>query len=429
MSNIRLLFADTLEPISSDYSDPLRYYLNITQSTEQGIRIIAVTDSGYYSENTVISISADSNKIQLAPDVSGSAGTYQAAGTSFNLGTIDSDYTYFWAKSVTVAGDIIENDITVSIEISGEIFADYSAPDTSWSDTMIASYESLHPEQAGWFTTQIGQEAKNALVDRLNLGTYLYDTFGPSGQNKAVCDFVYLLYADGDTVASESAKTGQVLRWDFGLTQYSQNNMPVHTGGGIITISSTDGWLGITAFRAELSNIIGALPRFNFPNLLNSFNVRGNRIDRAIPNYDMPLCQGFYVYDNLIPGTAPNLLFINIPHEGYFKLDNNKFSSFESLLETIYNNRSSFTNPFPGLDISGGENAEPLPVGKTPEQAYTDGNVGTGKWYIHVLQNDPLTEGFNKWNILIEYESDPIPLYEVTFTEDNSLENVEIEIT
>jgi len=35
---------------------------------------------------------------------------------------------------------------------------------------------------------------------------------------------------------------------------------------------------------------------------------------------------------------------------------------------------------------------------KTPLEAYTDGDVGTGKWCIYVLENDPLTEGFRKWN-------------------------------
>ena len=453
MSKIKLLFADNLEPISSDYSNPLRYYLNITQSTEQGIRIIAVTDSEYYSENTVINISASSTKLQLAPDVSGSAGTYQAAGTSLDLGTVESSYTYFWAKSVTVVGDVIENDTTVSIEIAGEIFAEYNPPEDTWANTMLASYKTLNPEQADWMdSTPEGTAVENTFHNRLEPGGYLHTTFGPNGQNKTECDFVLLFASIAEQTSEQNnVKEGVVLRWDINGVVFTQTNTPSHNinSDGIITVSSTDGFSGVEEFRVNSNGLIGRPPRFNgFSGLrmfrisenafsgnlpvwgfgeLDSFSIGNNNFTGTLPNTHLTNAYGVWAFNNLFTGVGA-IAPTSIMHDGYFRLDGNDISSLETLLQALYDNRASFTYHSPGLNMTG--NAEALPLGKSPEQAYTDGDVGTGKYNMWVLMTDPNSEGFNTWNFIPNYVTPEVELtIEVKDGSNQPIEGVSIQIS
>lgn len=79
---------------------------------------------------------------------------------------------------------------------------------------------------------------------------YYYNTFGPSGQNRQVCDWIMLFKAGGNLLANAWTKTGATLRWNQDGTITSSNTMPAYTRGtnlGIVTVSSTDGWNGMTS--------------------------------------------------------------------------------------------------------------------------------------------------------------------------------------
>lgn len=292
-----------------------------------------------------------------------------------------------------------------------------------------------------------GNAAKNELLSRLQEGKYLQTTYSDRTQ----CDFVYLLFFTGNIVSNALDLS---LRWDCDGTIYTQAAAtPVHaigSGKGIVTIS-TDNWSQIISsrrFYLTASNFAGALPNFNlptitklwvdannfsgnfpsmvipsitdfraynckfvgnFPNLLmpsiSIFYVYNNNFSGVLPTFIFPLCTIFRVDLNKFSGNCPALYFPKIKGITSFKLDNNNFSSFESLLSIIYTNRANYLGTLagePALDITGNDNAEPLLATAKPENSVTP---TTGKEFIYKLINDPDTEGFKKWNILYNRDS------------------------
>lgn len=111
----------------------------------------------------------------------------------------------------------------------------------SWPQDMVDSYKSIHGD--------LPSGVESEFLSRLQPGEYLYTIFGPTGQNKTICNFVILFNFTGNLSSpKDNHKSGDVLRWDADGTTYSQNNLPDHTkdGAGILTVSSTDGWGGVT---------------------------------------------------------------------------------------------------------------------------------------------------------------------------------------
>lgn len=132
----------------------------------------------------------------------------------------------------------------------------------SWAQKMVDSYKFLH----GTLPDGVEEE----LLSRLQPGKYLYNTFGPDGQNKSVCDFV-LAFKFTDDIGQAAGhdygfvKSGDTLRWDADGTVYPQNNLPNHEiggGDGILTVSTTDGWGGLTEMDISGNPFSGTMPHW-----------------------------------------------------------------------------------------------------------------------------------------------------------------------
>jgi len=228
-----------------------------------------------------------------------------------------------------------------------------------WAEQMLASYRALNPEQAPWFDGA-GAFAQTELQTRLAPGGYLNDTFGPSGQNKSVCDFVYLLYTTGNIASRTIAKSGATIRWNIDGTIYNQNNLPAHTkgaGAGIATLSSTDGWSGVTGFRVNNNSFSGNCPNLAFPNV-TVFNSSDNSFSGNCPNFAFPNVTTFFIYNNSFSGNCPLFVFPNVTN---FRIYDNSFSGncplfvFPNVTDfQIYNNSFSGNCPlfvFPNVAI------------------------------------------------------------------------------
>lgn len=193
----------------------------------------------------------------------------------------------------------------------------------SWPLRMVMSYRALHPEQSLWFNIKTvsnlqsldmlqndpsfeaeswvhvedvgdgtsaeyvlaadrsfwvnagildkeipsGKEALYELFERLSSG-YLYDTFGPNGQNRNACDFLYLFYRTGSLAERAWNKSGATIRWDFGDDLVDFNGIPEQAAGTdpIATCSAEDDFSGIDNMRVNGGLTVtfkGAPPRLN----------------------------------------------------------------------------------------------------------------------------------------------------------------------
>jgi hypothetical protein len=154
-----------------------------------------------------------------------------------------------------------------------------------FASKMWVSYVQLNP---GVYSEALATEFKRRMkpdyVDSAGVG-YYYNTFGPSGLNKTTADWIYLLTTSGNIVSRTIIKSGNLLKWNLDGVTVTQNSLPAYTKGtnaGIITMTSTDGWSGVTTFTIHANLFYGSLPSFRFFNVtdleyhLNSFN--GNAV-------------------------------------------------------------------------------------------------------------------------------------------------------
>jgi len=245
-----------------------------------------------------------------------------------------------------------------------------------WAEQMVQSYQDLNSHAT------LSQAVLDELLSRLWPGKYLNDTFGPNGQNKKVCDFLYLMEFNANTALGYVTKTGDTFRWDFDGDVQNFNAPPAHTldqgqVSGICTVSSTDGWEGVTVFNLTNNNFFATCPKFDFPSI-TTFNLTNNDFAGAIPAFDFPLVQGFQIYGNLwtsipylnfpecttfsiaygqISGPCPNFY---LPKVQAFDISWNQFSgpipnfSFPAVTRFwVYKNQFSGTCPnfdFPVVD-------------------------------------------------------------------------------
>jgi hypothetical protein len=277
-----------------------------------------------------------------------------------------------------------------------------------WATNMLASYRALNPEQATWFDGA-GAFAQTELQERLAPGGYLNDTFGPSGQNKSTCDFVYLLFTSGDIVSQAIAKSGATIRWNIDGTIYNQNDLPSHTkgaGAGIVTLSSTDGWSGVAIFRINSNSFSGNCPNFAFP-AVTLFWIDNNSFIGNCPNFALPDVTTLRIHNNSFIGNCPNFAF---PAVTTFRIAGNSFSGIEvgtisfvtgtsnlknfqvhinnlpqadidRLLAAYHTHRTYYAGLAGNLtfNLSGGSNAAPSATGLTHRQEIIDAFVAAGK--------------------------------------------------
>ena len=357
------------------------------------VRLYIRCTAGFYSEDASLNLlGLTSGQWSIAPDVNGSPGAYLGPSVGLSVGFLDSEPFYFWVKATSQTSESIGKDLASTLAGRGVI---REAED--WGDLMLTSYKTLNPEQAIWLeATPDGQDAQVELWQRFQNGGYLQSTFG----HKTECDFLYLLKAAGNLTGRDVQKTGDTLRWDVDGSVYTQNNIPSHSNASIVTVSSTDGWGGITKFFIEDNPLSGGCPRFAFNNC-TELNIRDSGLGYSLPNFQMPLT-GFSCRGNNFSGDIPPLHFPNIA-SGQFRLDDNDFTSVEGFLAGLWETRADYTDLFPSVDISG--NAEPEPAGVNATDP-SPNQPSNGKEYIYSLMNDPFVEGFNKWTVTPDYKVD-----------------------
>ena len=85
-------------------------------------RLYLLADAGYVvSSVEVTPTGTTASKWQLAPDATGSAGTYGAAGAKLTVsGDVDdTNKSYFWAKASATDDETPVNDVSVTLVVTG----------------------------------------------------------------------------------------------------------------------------------------------------------------------------------------------------------------------------------------------------------------------------------------------------------------------
>ena len=267
----------------------------------------------------------------------------------------------------------------------------------TWSHWMQYSYTDKINTHVTWTSAQ-----KALILGRLQ-EDYVVTTFGPAGTDETACDFfMFMETIAGLKTTRTVTKTGATLRWNYGDGNiYSQNNIPGQIATDVITVTSTDGFSGITYwicsanFTGNIPNLpyyfTGALTQIywvgaatigspyrlkgnitNWGTWLNSktaligFGLNENDItgdltgwtlNDKVWNLDLSGCPGLYGSTPAIPATwsgtgNPTFQFdscgftgiggTNFIHTKVFvlKLENNYFSS--SVIETFVDNLNTY---------------------------------------------------------------------------------------
>jgi hypothetical protein len=92
---------------------------------EKEVRLYALADDGLVVTDTTIQPisgngAASTDMWQLAPDAAGSPGTYEDPGDPLVLGVVgDTTEVFFWAKALSELADVVGNDDTVVLQLTG----------------------------------------------------------------------------------------------------------------------------------------------------------------------------------------------------------------------------------------------------------------------------------------------------------------------
>lgn len=101
--------------------------LNGTTGEESApIKLALRCEAGYqtYGNTTVTPVGTNADKWALAPDATGSPGTWCAWGSGLTITDVIGATNYIiWAKARAVAGEVPQNDISVDLQIGATIVA------------------------------------------------------------------------------------------------------------------------------------------------------------------------------------------------------------------------------------------------------------------------------------------------------------------
>ena len=197
---------------------------------------------------------------------------------------------------------------------------------------------------------------------------------------------------------------------NWGLTATANDWFGVTVAGGVVTIISLinnalDGnaatwqpgdFAGLLVLELRVNpNLAGSVSAWDFSSLTSLTNIR----------IHVTALSGDLNPWGALPATLVNLRVRNTSISGApdlslavaladFQYQDCSLSQadVDANLQAIYDNRADFTNATPALNIGGTNSA--------PSGVYQDATPPTtGKEYIFKLENDPDTEGFNKWTI------------------------------
>jgi hypothetical protein len=140
------------------------------------------------------------------------------------------------------------------------------------------------------------------------------------------------------------------------------------------------------------NNFTGDLSSWALPSSLSNIQIYNNSFTGDLSGWTLPgSLSVFFLQDNdftlsaFASGTGTGNLY---------RMENNALTQAEvdAVLKWVYDNRASFGDATPSLNI-GGTNA-------APSGTYADEDPPTtGNGYAYELVNDPETEGFNTWTI------------------------------
>lgn len=163
---------------------------------------------------------------------------------------------------------IVESEGTYTVEVSDEIGSTPAEEDIIIYNLWATRIKDLYIEDNDECIFTVAQEL--LIIDRLT-EDYVLTTFGPDGLNKSVCDFFIFWETQNKYVALQGGtftKTGATVRWNYGGGNvYEQNNMPAQLcESGVITLTSIDGWAGVTYVQLDGNQFINNFSGCNFPN-------------------------------------------------------------------------------------------------------------------------------------------------------------------
>ena len=97
--------------------------LNVIASETGTKKLLLKTEPGYKTlvgyNTTILPIGTTSFKWQLAPDVSDAPGVFLAPGSALVVATqINTTGIYFWAKAISINGELVQNDTSVNLQVS-----------------------------------------------------------------------------------------------------------------------------------------------------------------------------------------------------------------------------------------------------------------------------------------------------------------------
>ena len=93
-----------------------------TNEESDPVKLAIRCDSGYSDTGaTITPTGTTATKLALAPDNSGSPGTFGAYGAALELGVVSDANTLFWAKAKTVSTETPTNDTSVDLVIAATI--------------------------------------------------------------------------------------------------------------------------------------------------------------------------------------------------------------------------------------------------------------------------------------------------------------------
>jgi len=261
-------------------------------------------------------------------------------GTEILMGTLNEGVKMNITDRTTGADVPDRNQYTITFQITRRDPAYlYNVP---WEEKILCDYIARNPHAS------YSQAVIDELTARLAPGTYIYNTFGPEGQNRTTANFILLFEIVTSTNAGTTVKTGSTLRWDADGTIYNQNGFPAHTltGAGIVTVTSTDGFDAITSLRLVSIGIENYFPSIE-SDLLAELDYGNNAIIGAEAEHITPAMVTYRNYQNTHTGNVKNY---NWPSLTTYHIHQNSFSgsvpTFEYCLNSIYSillNNNSFS--------------------------------------------------------------------------------------
>lgn len=223
-----------------------------------------------------------------------------------------------------------------------------------FASKMWASYTQLNP---GVYSDAIATEFKRRMkpdyVDSAGVG-YYYNTFGPSGLNKTTADWIYMLTTSGNIMSRGITKSGALLKWNLDGTIVTQNSLPAYTKGtnaGVVTMTSTDGFGGVTQVDIFSNPFNGVCPTFVFVNATR-LAVSTLLYTSVLPSFNCPKMETFYAQDSKFSGVvsissfATNKLL-------QFHLSNNAFTTQNvDYVLSYFNSMLAVTPPIKNLTLN-----------------------------------------------------------------------------